>query len=158
MKLARLFAIFGFSSLLSCSALPARSQTCTPIALVGGQGNEITKTVSQPTVPGPFGVKIARDNWNTDRAVPGNQNFRRFVTTISSANGGSFDLGLYFKYSDRTEDEIFYGNSVRIEPGKPLTIEGTVRENDRPYQINLFANGIRHIGNTYTASVVGRDR
>jgi hypothetical protein len=148
-----------FLGLLSLSIAlnsPARSaDTCTPISLVGGQGSEVTKTVSPPTVPGPLGIKITRNNWNTDWAVPGGRRFRRFVATVSSPDGGSFDIRLFLKYSDQTADELFNTDSLRIEPGKPLTIEAMVREQDQPYQVNLFANGINHIGNTYTASVVG---
>jgi len=134
------------------------SETCVPIPLIGGQGNQVTKTVSQPTVPSVFGVDITRNNWNTDWAVPGGSNFRRFVTTVSVPRAASFDIRLFLKYSDQTNQEFFNTNGVRIEPGKPLTIEATIREGDQPFLVNLFANGIQHLGNTYTASTVACDR
>jgi hypothetical protein len=134
---------------------PTNAETCTPLSLLGGQGSEVTKSVSQPTVPGPFGITITRNNWNTDWAVPGGERFRRFVTTVSVPRGASFDIRMFLKYSDQTNEEFFNRAGVRIEPDKPLTIVATVREGDQPFLVNLFVNGIQHIGNTYTASVVG---
>jgi hypothetical protein len=72
--------------------------------------------------------------------------------------GASFDIRLFLKYSDQTNEEFFNTNGVRIEQGKPLTIEARVREGDQPFLINLFANGIQHLGNTYTASTVACER
>ncbi len=142
------------ASLLSLD-LPVQAQTCTPISVVGGQGNEVTKTVAQPTIPGPLGINITRNNWNTDWAVPGNANFRRFVATITSNDRGPFDIKMYLKYSDQTADEFFNQQGVELTPGTPLKIEAAPRPEDSPYQVNLFVNGIASLGRTYTASVVG---
>jgi hypothetical protein len=124
-----------------------------------GQGSSVTKTVSPPTIPaGPLGivgVDITRNNWNTDWAVPSERKFRRFVATIVSENGGSFDIKMYLKYSDQTAGEFYNSDGVQLTPGKPLTIEATPRPEDEPYQVNLFVGGLNHIGNTYTASVSG---
>jgi hypothetical protein len=146
--------LLSLSIVLAGAALPVRSQNCTPLNLLGGQGSKVTKSVSQPTFPGPFGIKITRNNWNTDWAIPGGGNFQRFATTISVPAGASFDIRLFVKYSDQTNEEFFNTNGVRIEPGKPLTIESRVREGDLPFLVNLFVNGVQHIGNTYTASTV----
>jgi hypothetical protein len=131
------------------------AETCVPISLVGGQGNQVTKTVSQPTVPSVFGVDITRNNWNTDWAVSSDRPFKKFVATISSPNGGSFDIQMYLKYSDQTTGQFFNQQDVRIDPGKPLTITATPEPNDEPYQVNLFIGGVNHFGKTYTATVVG---
>jgi hypothetical protein len=143
MKLTSITGLLGLSAVLLSLHLPAAAQNCRPLSLLGGEGSEVTKSVSQPTVPGPFGVTITRNNWNTDWAVPG---------------AASFDIRLFLKYSDQTNEEFFNTNGVRIEPDKPLTITATVRANDQPFLVNLFVNGIQHIGNTYTASVVGCER
>ncbi|RPH90730.1 MAG: hypothetical protein EHM73_05555 [Chroococcales cyanobacterium metabat2.561] len=148
----------GLSAVLLSSHLPVAAQNCRPLSLLGGEGSEVTKTVSQPTVPGPFGVTITRNNWNTDWAVPGGRSFQRFIVTVSVPRAASFDIRLFLKYSDQTNEEFFNTNGVRIEPDKPLTITATVRANDQPFLVNLFVNGIQHIGNTYTASVVGCER
>jgi hypothetical protein len=158
MRSIALASLSGLFTVLLGLNFAARAQTCTPLNLLGGTGSEVTKSVSQPTIPGPFGVKITRNNWNTDWAVPGGRNFRRFVTTVSVPKGASFDIRLFLKYSDQTNEEFFNTNGVRIEPGKPLTIEARVREGDQPFLVNLFANGIQHFGNTYTASTVACER
>ena len=148
-------AILTVLASITCFPLTSQAETCIPIAVVGGQGSQVTKTVSQPTIPGPFGIKITRNNWNTDWAVPGDRNFRRFVATIVSKNGGSFDIKMYLKYSDQTAGEFYNTNGVQLTPGSPLKIEATPRPEDEPYQVNLFVGGLDRIGNAYTASVEG---
>lgn len=135
--------------------LPAVAETCIPLSLVGGEGSEVSKTVSQPTIPGPFGITITRNNWNTDWAIPGGINFNRFVTTITAPNGGSFNIRMFLKYSDQTSEDIFNKDSVAIDSKKPLIIEKKSSSDDFPFQINLFIGGLNQIGNSYTASVVG---
>jgi hypothetical protein len=149
-------AVFwGMTALLFSVQLPTQAETCTPLSLVGGQGSEVTKIVSGPTIPGPFGIKVKRNNWNTDWAVPGGRKFQRFVATIVSENGGSFDIRMFLKYSDQTAEEFFNQNGKRLEPGTPLKIEATPRPEDNPFQVNVFVNGLPAIGQTYRASVVG---
>jgi hypothetical protein len=133
----------------------AQAETCRPLPLVGGQGSEVSKTVSQPTIPGPFGIKIAHNNWNTDWAVPGDKDFKRFIATISSEEGGSFDVKMYLKYSDQTAGEYFNKTSVAINKNSPLKIEARPRPGDQPYQVNVFVGGLDKMGNSYNASVVG---
>ncbi|MFM2377962.1 MAG: hypothetical protein RLZZ143_538 [Cyanobacteriota bacterium] len=36
------------------------SEICIPIPLIAGQGNQVTKTVSQPTVPSLFAMDTTR--------------------------------------------------------------------------------------------------
>jgi hypothetical protein len=134
---------------------PSRAESCTLLPLVGGQGSEVTKTVTTPTIPGPFGLQITRNNWNTDWAVPGNQQFSRFIVTMASAQGGQFNIRMYLKYSDQTAGEFYNTEGVPLKPGQPLTIEATSRSGDDPYQVNLFVGGLSSIGKTYTASVMG---
>ncbi len=139
--------------------LPVQAETCTPIPVVGGEGNTVTKTVSPPTVPagplGMVGVDVTRNNWNTDWAVPGDVSFRRYIVTLTSNDEGSFEIRMYLKYSDQTSDEFFNNEAVRFQPDKPLKIEAQPVPEDEPYQVNLFVNGIESLGKTYTASVVG---
>lgn len=147
--------LLGMSALLLSVQLPTHAETCTPLSLVGGEGSEVTKTVSGPTLPGPFGIKIKRNNWNTDWAVPGGRKFRRFVATIVAENGGTFDIQMFLKYSDQTAEEFFNQNGKRLKAGQPLTIEATPRPEDNPFQVNVFVNGLPAIGQTYRAEVVG---
>lgn len=139
--------------------LPVQAETCTPIALVGGSGNSVTKTVSPPTIPagplGMLGVDVTRNNWNTDWAVPGDVKFRSFIVTVNSNDSGPFDVRMYLKYSDQTAGEFFNNQALQFQSDKPLKIVAEPRPEDEPYQVNLFVNGIESIGKTYTASVVG---
>lgn len=146
--------VFAILATISSIPLSVQAETCTPISVVGGQGSEVTKTVAQPTIPGPFGINITRNNWNTDWAVPGGTNFRRFVVTITSNDGGPFDIKVYLKYSDQTADDFYNREGIQLTPGQPLKIEATPRPENSPYQVNLFVNGIASLGKTYTASVV----
>ncbi|MBR8831799.1 MAG: hypothetical protein N5P05_002338 [Chroococcopsis gigantea SAG 12.99] len=150
----RFLPALGVCASILASGLPLKAQTCTPLSLVGGEGNQVTKTVSQPTIPGPLGVKITRNNWNTDWAVPGGKVFRRYVATITAVDGGTFDIRVFLKYSDQSADEIFNQNETELVIGRPLTVEGTPRSaKEQPFGVNIFVNGLASIGRTYTASV-----
>jgi hypothetical protein len=148
-------AVLGVIVALATSLnLIGRTQTCIPLPLVGGQGSEVSKKVSQPTIPGPFGLKL-RSDWNTDWSVPGGDRFESYKATIVSDEGGSFDIQMYLKYSDNTADEFYKTNGVQLAPGKPLEITATSRRSEQPYQVNLYIGGMKAVGTRYTASVVG---
>ena len=148
-------AVVGIAAVLLSVSLPAKSQSCTPLSLVGGEGTEVKKTVSVPTVPGPFGLRITRNNWNTDWIVPSAQNLNNFVATILSEEGGVFDIRMYLKYSNATADNFYNAKGVRLNAGEPLEIRATSRTDEQPYQVNLFVGEVDNIGKSYTASVVG---
>lgn len=146
----------GVATAIIIINLPVQGETCKPLSLIGGTGSVVTKTVSPPTIPGPFGLNITRNNWNTDWSVPGGTPiFSRFIVTITSNDGGPFDIRFFLRYSDQTAGEFFNQQGVQFIPEKPLVIEAETRPNDQPYIVNLFVNGIQGIGKTYTASVVG---
>ncbi|MBL1209744.1 hypothetical protein [Geminocystis sp. GBBB08] len=148
--------VLGFFTLLLGWQIPVLAETCTPILVVGGEGSTVTKTVSEPTIPTLFGVDITRNNWNTDWAVPTEDNtFRRYLVEVSSNDGGPFDLKMYLKYSDQTADLFFNKEGLNISKDKPLKIESSPRPEAQPYQVNLFVGGIESLGKTYTATVMG---
>jgi hypothetical protein len=143
------FAFFGFFPLTT------KAETCMPLPVVGGEGSEITKTISHPNIPGPAGIRIARNNWNTDWAVPGGKNFRNFVATITSETNNTFNIRVYLKFSDQTSTRIFRSKDVEIGPKNPLVVRAEATPNDQPFQVNVWAGGLPNIGKTYTALVVG---
>lgn len=147
-----------FTALLSIN-LPVQAETCVPIPAINGEGNTITKTVSPPTIPagplGMLGVDVTRSNWNTDWAIPGDANFRRYIVTVTSQYEGPFEIRMYLKYSDQTADEFFNDQAFRFQNNKPLQITAQPIPDDEPYQVNLFVAGVEALGKTYTASVVG---
>jgi hypothetical protein len=155
--------ILVFLIALSGSTFPvqAKTETCIPIPLVGGQGNQVIKTVSPPTIPagplGMLGVNITSNNWNTDWAVPlgDGKPFRRFVVTLLSNDGGPFETRMYLKYGDQTSDEFFNQKSLQLPNDKPLKVEAIPRANNQPYQVNIFVAGIDALGKSYSATVVG---
>jgi hypothetical protein len=135
--------------------LPVQGETCVPIPVVGGVGNQVTKTVSQPTIQGPFGVTITRNNWNTDWAIPGDVKFRHFVITIVPQETGEYTIQVYLKYSDQTSGQFYNSEGVSLPGGKPIIIKAEPRPEDAPYQVNVLVDGLAALGKTYTASVVG---
>lgn len=152
-------AFFGILASILSLNLSVQAETCVPIIVVGNQANSVTKSVSPPAIPagplGMMGIDVTTNNWNTDWAIPGDVKFRRFVATITSNDGGPFDIQMYLKYSDQTASEFFNEQGVNFQPGVPLTIEATPRPEDEPYQVNLLVNGLEALGKTYTATVVG---
>jgi hypothetical protein len=150
------FRIFSILGVFLGLQIPVYAETCTPIPLVGGQGSTVTKSVSEPTIPAPFGIDITRNNWNTDWAVPSENNtFRRYMVEVSSNDGGTFDIRMYLKYSDQTADQFFNNEGANITSNKPLKIEASPRPDAQPYQVNLFVGGLGSLGQTYTATVMG---
>ena len=155
--------ILGSLIALSGLTLPAqaKTETCIPILLVGGQGNQVIKTVSPPTIPagplGMLGVNITNNDWNTDWAVPlgDGKPFRRFLVTLLSNDGGPFEVRMYLKYGDQTSDEFFNQKSLQLTNDQPLKIEAIPRADNQPYQVNVFVAGIDALGKSYSATVVG---
>ncbi len=152
-------------SLIALSSLTlsaqAKTETCIAIPLVGGQGNQVIKTVSPPTIPagplGMLGIDITNNNWNTDWAVPlgDGKPFRRFLVTLLSNDGGPFEVRMYLKYGDQTSDEFYNQKSLQLPNDKPLKIEAIPKANNQPYQVNVFVAGIDALGKSYSTTVVG---
>ena len=154
-------ALLGIIASICSLNLPVQAETCQAIPLVGGQGNQVMKTVSPPTIPagplGMLGVNITNNDWNTDWAVPlgDGKPFRRFLVTLLSNDGGPFEVRMYLKYGDQTSDEFFNQKSLQLPNDKPLKIEAIPRANNQPYQVNVFVAGINALGKSYSATVVG---
>ena len=149
-----LIILASVSFTASCSGLAyfpwqEVAETCTPLELVGEQGNSITKTVTLPS------LGFTRTNWNTDWSVPSNRQFKRFEATIASEKNNSYKIKMYLKYSDGTASQFYNNDEVRIIAGTPLKIEATPRAKEQPYQVNLLIGGLKATGQTYTAKVVG---
>lgn len=144
-------AVIGIVASVLSLGLPAEARICVPLPVVRGEGNEVAKKIS---TPGLFGLGI-RNNWNTDWAVPGGQSFREFVATIVPETNSAFNIKLYVKYSDGTADQFYDRTGVRLDAGEALTLRGTARPRQQPYQVNLYVGGLKAVGERFTASVVG---
>lgn len=135
----------------------ATAQTCRALPLVGGQGSQVTKAVSAPTVPvplpGPVGT-VVRDNWNTDWVV-GNQAYRQFVVTLVARNSGPYDVDVYLKYPDQSADKAYSRIEQPLTAQRPLRITASPRTALAPYQVNVRVGGFKAVGNRYSVSVSG---
>jgi hypothetical protein len=142
---AIIISLGGFSS--SVAAAPV----CTPLKVVGGVGTTVTKEVSAPAVPLPYGLKKS-DNWNTDFEVTAPAT--TYVADITAINLGNYRISMYLKYPDNTSDKVF-DQDVSLQNNQKYTIRGSKRTNMSPYQVNLFVGGIPVVGNSYSATVYG---
>jgi hypothetical protein len=150
--LIKLSVLTGLN-LFSFNVNPSYAETCTAFPLIGAEGTEVTKTVSQPGIPGPFGLKI-NNNWNTDFSVVPLKAYKRYIINFKSDSEGEFHIRGYLKYNDNTADNI-YDQQQSFTTGETLQIKGTSRNDTIPYQINVFVGEPIAIGKTYTISVQG---
>lgn len=153
----RPFLFVGILTVLLPVSLSVNAQTCTPLAVVKGEGTSVTKKVSAPnvgTIPRiPAGY---RGNWDTDFIVPNNATFTEYIATIQSLSSdvGTFQIKMYLKYADDTADRIFDGG-IQLDPNQQQQISGMPRSNTQPYQVNVNIGGIKALGYSYTLSVKG---
>jgi hypothetical protein len=133
------------------SSAIAAAPVCTPLKVVGGQGTTVSKKISPPGAPLPYGQKL-RNNWNTDFAVAAPAT--TFVANILVKNLGKYKIAMYLKYADNTSDKVFE-QEVSLQDNQQYTVRGSKRPDTSPYQVNLFVGGVPVVGNSYTASVSG---
>ncbi len=146
--------IFALSlSFMAIVPLDLDAQSCTPLTVVEGQGNSVTKKISPPD------LLVTGDNWNTDFAVPNGRSFRRYVAVIQSDSTATenFPVEMYLKYSDGTADQTFNGG-LQIPVGQSKTIAASPRIGQQPYQVNLKIGSLDAVGYSYTLTVKGCDR
>ncbi|MGF1570931.1 MAG: hypothetical protein ACFCVD_23125 [Nodosilinea sp.] len=139
-------------ALLGLGALAAQAQTgtCTPLAVVDASSQtEVNKKVSIP------GFLVNSSNWNSDFVIPSDSSFNRFVVSIVSRVGTTYDIAVNLKYSDDTVDHAYQENGVTVPLGEPFTIQAAARTGQTPYQVNILVGGTNSVDNEYTASVQG---
>ncbi|MEO0768410.1 MAG: hypothetical protein AAFY72_03100 [Cyanobacteria bacterium J06649_4] len=150
LRLIRTTAVVAFSLSLTTLATispPAKAQTCVPLAIVGSEETEVTKTVSLP------GLLFINSNWDTDFVVDSPYNY--FVVNFESQGGNPYDIDVFLKYPDDSVDSSYHVRERSIPANEPITITAESRVSSDPYQVNLRVGGITSEGNTYTASVSG---
>jgi hypothetical protein len=149
-KSKELLTIGLLTTFLTGWNLPTRAEKCVPLSVVGGSGNEVTKTVTMTRIPGFF-----RDNWNTDWAIPNTNRFSSYKAVIVSTQEGQFDIKMYLKYSDGTADPFYEQNNFTINPKNPLKVEINSRRREQPYQLNMSIGGLNAVGYEYKAYAYG---
>ncbi len=153
----RPFLSLGILTVLLPMSLSVNAQTCTPLAVVKGEGTSVTKKVSAPNVGNVPRIPAGyRGNWDTDFIVPNNANFTEYIATIQSLSNdvGTFQVKMYLKYADDTADRVFDGG-IQLDPNQQQQISGAPRPNNQPYQVNVNVGGIKALGYSYTLSVAG---
>ncbi|AFY71089.1 hypothetical protein Pse7367_2836 [Thalassoporum mexicanum PCC 7367] len=129
--------------------------SCRALQVIGGSGTKVSKEVSPPGT-----LIFVNNNWNTDFAVSSDANFNYFIANMTARNRGEYDVKMYLKYSDNTDDK-FVDRTVFLDrdnekvrlPSQPDV--ATPRRNEDPYQINIFVGGIEATGNVYDLEVLG---
>lgn len=156
------FILVGLLSLTGISTFGVNSQSsmaesCTVFPLVGGKGNEVTKTVAQPAVPiplpGPMNASV-NNNWNTDFSIIPLKKYDQYIIKFTPKNEGTYKVRAYLKYNDNTAKEI-YNEESSFPPGETIEIKGETTEDKIPYQMNIFVGDPVSIGKTYTISAMG---
>jgi hypothetical protein len=132
---------------------PALAVTCQPLGVVKGEGNQVQKTVTLPSVPIGIG-RLFNNNWNTDFSVPSNASYATYVATLIPEDDGTYSIRMNLKYSDGTHDKV-YDNKPKLAANQPLKMSGSPRLNEQPYQINIFVGDPDSVGKSYKISVSG---
>ncbi len=148
------------STTLVMNVKPSQAENCTAFPVVGSenkQETEVTKTVSQPSLPipirGPFGVNL-NNNWNTDFSIVPLKQYKKYLIKFTAKSAGEYKIRGYLKYNDNTAEAI-YDKQSSFSEGQVLEIEGKTKGDNIPYQINFFVGDPISLGKTYTVSVSG---
>ncbi len=132
-------------SIALLTSRPSQAQSCQPLPVVAGEGTEVEKSISAPS------IGVYRNNWDTDFSAE-NATASQYLANITAQDGGEYSIEMYLKYADGSADEI-YNQSVGFEPGESLNISGVPRLDEQPYQVNLSVGGLTAVGNHYNATV-----
>jgi hypothetical protein len=147
-KLGTTLAILTLAVSFGCYRSPSLAQMCVPLDVVGGEGREISKTVSPP------GMVLVKDNWNTDFIVASGYPSGQYVATITSKSNGKakYNVKMFLKYNDGSLDKTFEGD-IELTPGQSRNLFGNPRVGQQPYQVNIRVGGVNALGYSYTLAV-----
>lgn len=139
--------------------LPAFSRNCEPLPLVGGEGSEVTKEISPPSLniplPGPASAGT-RNNWHTDWYIPNNRTYQSYVVIFMPHNNRDYDVSMYLKYPDDTNQRFYQKQRSSFDANAPITVEVAPERLDlAPYQVNTNIGGVQAVGARYTVAVAG---
>ncbi|HAC62583.1 MAG TPA: hypothetical protein DCF68_03365 [Cyanothece sp. UBA12306] len=133
------------------------AKSCKSFPVLGGEGNEVTKTVNQPSVPiplpGPASAGL-NNNWNTDFPVIPLKKYNEYIIKFTPKSEGTYRVRAYLKYNDGTAKEI-YNKETSFPVGKTIEIKGKTGEEQIPYQLNIFVGDTVSFGKVYTISAMG---
>lgn len=139
--------------------LPPFPSNCEALPLVGGEGNEVAKEISPPSLniplPGPASAGT-RNNWHTDWYIPNNQAYRTYMVALVPHSNREYDVAMYLKYPDDTNQRFYRKQRTNLNPNEPIMVEVTPERSDLlPYQVNTNIGGIQAVGARYTVAAAG---
>jgi hypothetical protein len=138
--------------------LPAFPNNCEVLPLVGGEGSEVTKEVSPPSVriplPGPASAGT-RNNWHTDWFLSG-QNHESYMVILMPHNNREYDISMYLKYPDNTNQRFYREQRIELFANQPVTVTVIPDRTDiAPFQVNTNIGGVQAVGARYTVAAAG---
>jgi len=139
--------------------LPAFPSNCEALPLVGGEGSEVTKEISPPSVniplPGPASAGT-RSNWHTDWVIPDADAYQSYMVIFMPHNNREYDIAMYLKYPDDTNQQFYREQRNSLTANQPITVEVLPERSDlAPYQVNTNIGGVQAVGARYTVAVAG---
>ena len=139
--------------------LPAFPSNCEALPLVGGEGSEVTKEISPPSVniplPGPVSAGT-RNNWHTDWFISNSSAYQSYMVIFMPHENRNYDVSMYLKYPDDTNQRFYQEQRVDLPANEPITVPVTPERADLgPYQVNTNIGGIQAVGARYTVAVAG---
>lgn len=139
--------------------LPAFPNSCEALPLVGGQGSEVTKEISPPSLniplPGPASVGT-RNNWHTDWYIPNGRTYQSYMVIFMPHTNREYDVAMYLKYPDNTNQRFYRKQRVDFKANEPITVEVSPERLDlAPYQVNTNIGGVQAVGARYTVAAAG---
>jgi hypothetical protein len=94
---------------------------------------------------------LTRDNWNTDFAVPNDQDFNYYVAILAPENDGPYELTVNLKFPDDTFATA-YSNRRDLTSGDVYSVPFISPTGEQPFEINARVGGVN--GNRYTLAIV----
>lgn len=138
---------------------PSFPSNCELLPVVGGEGSEITKTVSPPSLsvplPGPVSAGT-RNNWHTDWFMPTGPVYTSYMIIFMPRENRNFDVSMFLKFPDATNQRFYRRRRVDFRANEPVTVEVTPERTDlAPFQINTNIGGVQAVGARYTVAAAG---
>lgn len=139
--------------------LPSFPSNCEVLSLVGGEGSEVTKEISPPSVniplPGPASAGT-RSNWHTDWVIANAQDYQTYMVIFMPHTDREYDVAMYLKYPDDTNQRFYREQRIELIANEPIIVEVTPERSDlAPYQVNTNIGGIQAVGARYTVAAAG---
>ena len=120
------------------------ANSCTPLQEVSTGQTSIRKLIDIDL--------FNSGNVDTDFAVPSGANFAYYNVTFTPENNATYDVAIYFKYSDGTSSSVFNADKA-LEANRTYTRNFITPTGEDPFQVNTRISGQNRTA--YTIEVSG---